>query len=371
MARYLRYTFLLCLLVAFAGCGGDDENVFYRYLEGGSIQGWPVRTNGIVTTFAGTAGVSGSADGIGTAALFNDPYGITTDGKNLYVADESNSTIRKIVIATGVVTTLAGQAGVSGSADGVGTAATFNDPCSITTDGKNLYVGDFLNNNIRKIVIATGVVTTLAGQAGTSGSTDGIGAAARFNNPSGVTTDGRNLYVAERGNNTIRKIVISTGEVTTLAGQAGVTGSADGIGTAATFNDPDELTTDGRNLFVPDRGNNSIRKIVISSGVVTTLAGSGTATSVDGFGLAASFNRPEGITTDGRNLFVTEESGHVIRKVVIATGEVTTVAGSPGVTGSADGTGPAARFDRPFGITTDGYDLYVSDLANHTIRRIQ
>ena len=142
----------------------------------------------------------------------NDPHGVTTDGTNLYVADSGNHTIRKVVIATGVVTTLAGTAGFSGSSDGTGTTARFNDPNGVTTDGTNLYVADSGNHTIRKVVIATGVVTTLAGTAGSSGSSDNTGTSARFTIQMAITTDGTNLYVADSGNHTIRKVVIAIGD---------------------------------------------------------------------------------------------------------------------------------------------------------------
>jgi hypothetical protein len=371
MLRFVRLIGLLCSLFVFAGCG-DDNNLPARYLLGGSIQGFPASPAGAVTTFAGTAGATGSNDGTGAAARFAGPFAITTDGANLYLADYTNNTIRKIVIATGVVTTIAGNAAVpAGSADGTGAAALFNVPAGITTDGTNLYVADTSNHTIRKIVIATGVVTTLAGTATVSGTTDGTGAAARFNRPVGITMDGANLYVGEEVNQTIRKIVIATGVVTTLAGTAGVPGHADGTGVAATFHGPDGVTTDGINLYVAEYINNTIRKIVIATGVVTTLAGSGVAGSADGTGTAATFNLPLGITTDGTNLFVTEQAGNVVRKVVIASGAVTTVAGLSATSGSTDGTGATARFNFPCGVTTDGTNLYVADTDNHTIRKIQ
>ena len=269
-------------------------------------------TSGAVTTLAGT-GSSGSANGTGTSASFNGPAGITTDGTNLYVADYGNHLIRKIVISTGVVTTLAGT-GSSGSADNsTGTSAGFNQPYGITTDGTNLYVAEYGNHLIRKIVISTGVVTTLAG-TGSSGSANGTGTSASFYKPAGITTDGTNLYVADRYNYLIRKIVISTGVVTTVAG-TGSSGAANGTGTSASFDKPYGVTTDGTNLYVGDYYNYLIRKIVISTGVVTTVAGTGLSGSANGTGTSASFHLPRGITTDGTNLYVTEGGNHLIRKI--------------------------------------------------------
>ena len=211
-----------------------------------------------------------------------------------------------------VVTTLAGT-GSSGSANGTGTSASFYAPSEITTDGTNLYVADYGNHLIRKIVISTGVVTTLAG-TGSSGSANGTGTSASFYKPAGITTDGTNLYVADRYNYLIRKIVISTGVVTTVAG-TGSSGSANGTGTSASFDKPYGVTTDGTNLYVPDYYNYLIRKIVISTGVVTTVAGTGLSGSANGTGTSASFHLPRGITTDGTNLYVTEGGNHLIRKI--------------------------------------------------------
>ena len=224
---------------------------------GGSRQGVELSLSTAVTTLAGT-GSSGSANGTGTSASFYSPFGITTDGTNLYVGDLRNHLIRQIVISTGVVTTVAGT-GDNGSANGTGTAASFYEPQGITTDGTNLYVAGNKTNLIRQIVISTGVVTTLAG-TGSPGSSNGTGTAASFNYPEGITTDGTNLYVGDTSNHLIRKIVISTGVVTTVAG-TGSSGSANGTGTAASFYYPIGITTDGTNLYVADTSNNLIRKI--------------------------------------------------------------------------------------------------------------
>lgn len=351
----------------------SDNSHSAATLLGGTVQGNPLDLTGEVATFAGIAGTYGSADGTGTDAEFYQPYGITTDGTNLFVTDRRNNTIRKIVIATGEVTTLAGSPGLWGTTDGTGTDARFAEPTGITTDGTNLYVSDKGSDSIRKVVIATGEVSTLAG--GTNGSLDGTGTAAQFDEPYGITTDGMNLYVADSQNNTIRKIVISTGVVTTLAGDASDTwpyGSDDGMGTAALFYEPRGITTDGTNLYVADSMNNTIRRIVIATQEVTTLAGTaGVYDAADGMGAAASFRRPVGITSDGTNLYVADYENYLIRKIVIATGEVSTLAGAATLTGTTDATGADARFNQPSGVTTDGHRLFVVDRINHTIRVIQ
>lgn len=337
---------------------------------GGARQGNPLNLLASVSTMEGLASSSGFADGIGSAARFNWPNGVTTDGTNIYVADSGNNTIRKIVIATGEVTTLAGTAGLSGSADGIGAVARFNGPPDLTTDGTNIYVAEWSSNTIRKIVISTGEVTTLAGIAGPRDSTnaesaDGIGSAARFWAPGSITTDGTNLYVVDSGNSTIRKVVISTGAVTTLAGTARAYGSVDGIGAAARFNWPLGITTDGVNLYVVDTNSQTIRKIVISTGTVTTLVGAAQLVGTSGV------HQLTGITMDGTNLYVVDNNSNTILKIVISTGAVTTLAGHAQSSGAADGIGAAALFHGPYGLTTDGTNLYVADAQNYTIRKIQ
>ena len=331
-------------------------------LMGGAKQGIPLALAATVSTFAGT-GTVGSLNGVGVAASFGQPRGITTDGTNLYVIDTIASQIRQINIATGTVTTV--NAPAYNTANPAGLLA----PQDITTDGTYLYVANAFH--ISRIVIATGASSILAGSAATPGSADGIGAAASFNSPYGITTDGTNVFVTEVGNNKVRQIVIATGAVTTLAG-SGVAGSVDGVGTAATFTNLRGITTDGTNLYVVEVGTSAnVRKIVIATGAVTTVAGSPTLFgSVNGTGTAATFTIPTGITTDGTNLYIADAGAQNIRKVVIATGVVTTLAGT-GLTGAIDGAGAGATFYAPSGIISDGVSLYVSDLTNNKIRKIQ
>ena len=342
-----------------------------------------ITSAGVVTTLAGTAGTTGKADGTGTAATFNYPSGVTVDSSgNIYVADTYNHAIRKIT-SGGAVTTFAGTSGTSGHADGTGTAASFDYPAGLAVDSSgNVYVADQGNNSIRKITSA-GVVTTLAGPtapAGAglglpSGRADGTGSTARFYHPEGLVVDSAgNVYVADYENDMIRK-VSPAGVVTTIAGAGGVVGSVDGSGyvlTPSLFWRPTNIALDASgNVFVSDTFNETIRKIT-PDGTVTTLAGNaGTPGSADGTGTAANFNGPSGIVLDGAgNIYVTDTFSHTVRQVTQA-GVVTTLAGTALTAGSADGTGTAAAFDYPSGLALDGVgNLYVADYGNHTIRKI-
>lgn len=341
--------------------------------QGGARQGVSLSFKNAISTFAGKTGVAGSADGSATRAYFDAPKGITTDGYFLYVADWNNHTIRRVDIVSGAVTTIAGMAGKKGSSDGTGTAARFNRPFGITTDGINLYVTDSNNHCIRQIDIESGEVTTLAGSVGEVGYADGAANQARFFIPEGITTDGANLYVADTHNHSVRKIELASAVVTTLAGLSGSPGFADDASKKARFSYPKGITTDGRNLYVVDFGNHRVRKIAIASASVTTLAGGKDMTAETAVGSAEdiAFNYPTGITSDGRNLFVADTFNRTVRKIVIASGIVTTLAGKADLEGALDATGSEARFKEPIGITTDGRHLFVTDSASHTVRKIR
>ena len=329
------------------------------------------------TTLAGLALNSGSTDATGSAARFSYPHGVAADDAgNVYVADTFNHTIRKVTPG-GTVTTLAGLTGVSGSTDGPGSAARFNNPRGVAVDNAgSVYVADSGNHTIRKVTSA-GVVSTLAGLALSSGNTDGTGSAARFYSLEGVAVDGvGNVYVGDTFNHTIR-MVTSAGVVTTLAGLAGSNGNTDGTGSAARFDFPYGVAVDSAsNVYVADSGNNTIRKVtpggVMAPGwVVTTLAGlAGTPGSSDGTGSAARFDHLYGVAVDNAgSVYVTDADNNTIRKVT-SVGVVTTLGGLAGVSGSADGTGSAARFNYPRGMAVDSAgNVYVGDTFNHTIRK--
>ncbi|CAN5760972.1 hypothetical protein BH20VER1_BH20VER1_04370 [soil metagenome] len=321
------------------------------------------------STYAGSALVVGSTNGPRNNALFNSPLGGAVDRNgDLYVADTGNHTIRKI--AGGVVSTLAGSPGVAGSTDGPGATARFSDPTDVAVDNAlNVYVADSANHTIR-VISPAGIVTTLAGTAGVSGSANGTGSGARFNGPRGISVDSAsNIYVADTFNNTIRKISPG-GVVTTLAGFPLAAGSANGPGADARFFQPRGVTVDSSfNVYVADSANGTIRKIT-SSGVVTTLAGTaGMIGSADGMGAAARFFTPIGIAVNGSGvLFVADADNQLIRKIT-PSADVTTLGGAPGASGSTDGTGGSARFNSPQGVAVDSRgNLYVGDTGNNTIR---
>jgi hypothetical protein len=317
----------------------------------------------VVTTFAGLVGSRGSQDGTGSAAGFDNPRGMALDGAgNVYVVDEGNSTIRQVTPA-GVVTTLAGMAGWTGTNDGTGSDARFYYPSGIAVDGAgNIYVADTFNQTIRQMtpIGADWVVTTLAGMAGSSGTNDGAGSAARFSQPGGMAVDTNgNIYVADSGNSTIRRVT-PAGVVTTLAGISA--GSSLAVDIA--------VDTTG-NIYLAY--GNTIRKVtpVGTNWVVTTLAGTVDDTgSVDGTGSAARFFYPSGVAVDSAgNVYVSDFLNYTIRKVTPG-GAVTTLAGLAESQGSTDGTGSAARFNNPQGVVVDSAgNLYVADSYNYTIRK--
>jgi sugar lactone lactonase YvrE len=337
----------------------DTENDTIRAIAPGAV----------VSTTAGRAGQTSSVDGHGAAARFEDPFAAAVDATGvIYVADSAAHVIRR-VSPEGAVTTYAGTAGAYGSADGTGAAARFYSPFGVAVDAAGtVYVADSFNSTVRKISTG-GVVTTLAGTARSRGSADGTGAAARFDQPFGIAVDGNGtVYVSDATANAIRKIS-PAGVVSTLAGLAGNAGSTDGTGTAARFTVPYAIAVDAAGtVYVVDHGNHTIRRVT-AAGVVTTLAGTaGSAGSTDGNGGAARFRYPSGIAVDrAGNVFVADTDNHVIRQIS-PSGEVTTIGGAVGP-GSSDGTGTAARFYNPKGVAADSAGrIYVADRSNHTIR---
>jgi sugar lactone lactonase YvrE len=253
------------------------------------------------------SGSAGFADGTGAAAQFSGPEGVAVDGEgNIIIPDCHNHRVRKLT-PDGTVSTLAGS-GTAGFADGAGAAAQFNGPEGVAVDGEgNIIITDTHNHRVRKLT-RDGTVSTLAG-SGSAGFADGAGAAAQFNNPSGVAVDGEgSIIITEWGNHGVRKIT-PNGTVSTLAG-SGSAGFADGAGAAAHFNGPYGASVDGDgSIIIADYGNYRLRKIT-PDGTVSTLAGSGIQGFADGAGAAAPFNGPWGLAVDGEDSIIIVDHGN-------------------------------------------------------------
>lgn len=319
-----------------------------------------------VSTLAGSsAGAYGYQDGAGTSALFNGPQSIAynTSAGTLYVGDTFNNLIRT-VSTTGATGTL--TAPTLGYQDGPLSTALFYGPKGMAFDAQgNTYVADMGNNRIRKIT-AAGIVSTLAG-SGIPGYADGTTASTiRFNAPQGVAVDAQGtVYVADRANNIIRKVT-AAGAVSTLAGVT-TPGFYDGLLNTTTgiypqFNYPGAIALDAQgNVYVADLKNYAIREVT-PTGTVSTVAG--------GLVYKTLVNAPAGIALDAQgNIFVADQSGRVIE--ITAAKVLYTLAGSINTAGYVDGDGAAARFSSPQGITLDAQgNLYVADSGNNVIRKI-
>lgn len=308
------------------------------------------------------------------AQTFVYPFGVAAgaDG-SIFVAETTAHRIRRSVWdeVFGLTATVIAGTGVAGHVDGRYPTAQFDGPCGLAVDSAgNVYVSDSETHRIRKIS-TTGVVSTVAG-AGVSGSRNGTRTSAQFSSPCGLAVDvAGNLYVADTDNHQVRKVT-PAGVVTTLAGR-GTAGFADGPATVAMFSQPFGVAVDGAgNVYVADRGNNRIRKVA-PSGAVTTIAGGDEAAHADGRGAVARFSSPSGVaaSSDG-TVFVADTGNHRIR-MVRSSGEVTTIAGSGeiGARNAFDEPLTNAQFNNPIGIalTRDGR-LFVADTFNGRIRSL-
>jgi uncharacterized protein (TIGR03437 family) len=341
-----------------------------------AIMKWTAAT-GVLTLAVGngTAGYSGDS-GQAASAQVSDPQGVALDASgNLYIADNTNHRIRKV--SNGVITTVDGNgtAGFSGD-NGAATAAELNDPIGIAVDSSgNLYIADSGNNRIRKVT--NGTITTLAGNgtAGFSGDNSGNGATnAELKDPVGVAVDSSgNVYVADYGNNRIRKI--SNGVISTIAGNgtAGFTGDNGQASTAGVYEPRGVAVDSAGNVYIADAHNYRVRKVTVSTGVITTVAGNGTAgaTGDNGAATSAELRYPVSVSLDSAgNLYIADLGASVIRKVT--NGTITTLAGN-GAAGFGGDGGPAtsALLDQPNGISLDSTgNLYIADYLNARIREI-
>ena len=333
-----------------------------------TTNGGPYLNGGTITTIAGQDGAPGFSDSGGLQSLFNGPRGLAIPNGSgaVYAADTGNHIIRIISPFDGATTSVGGYPGIAGN--------SLTSPRGVAINSSAVvYVADTGKNVIRQVVTAT-LANILAGDSlGQSGRTNGVGSAARFNAPGGLAVDSAGtIYVADTGNNELRKIIGST--VTLFAGSTlGAAGSLNGAGSNARFNQPAAIAVDsGGTLYVADTGNHTIRKVT-SAGLVSTLAGlAANSGYADGSGTAARFNSPAGIAVDSSgNVYVADTGNHTIRRITPA-GVVTTIAGAAGIPGAATGTGSAARFNGPAGVAVDNTSgiVYLADTTNHVIRKL-
>ncbi len=337
----------------------------------------------IITTVAGnaTAGYSGD-NGQANEAEINFPRGVAVDtAGDLFIADFNNNCVREVNVATGVITTVAGNgtAGFAGD-NAPATAAELDGVSSVAVDAAgDLFIVDTNNNRIREVNHATGVITTIAGNgtAGFSGD-DAMATAAELDRPGGVAVDASgDLFFADTDNNRIREVNLSTGVITTVAGNGIAAYGGDyGLATAAELNQPIGIAVDNSgNLFIADFYNHRVREVDLSSGVITTVAGNGT----DGYSgdtgpaTAAEMAYPWAVAVDGNgNLFIADYSGNAIREVNLASGVITTAAGD-GTGGYTGDSGPAtaAELSDPAGVAVDAAgNLFIADAGNSVIRRV-
>lgn len=327
------------------------------------------------TGATGATGITGITGGTGSTdsttvipALFSSPSDVAVDAAgNLYVADYWYNRIQKISI-NGTVSTLAGTGNI-GAINGLGKLASFNKPSGLTVDGAgNVYVADAGNNLIRKIT-PDGTVSTLAGTVVAVDTSNTVTEQPLFSGPSGVAVDAAgNVYVADAGNNRIC-VVSPSGNTRTLAGN-GNAGSNNGAGTSATFNNPTGVAVDAAgNVYVADMLNNLIRKVA-PNGTTTTLAGNGEMGSKDGLDTAARFYFPNSLAVSTSGIvYVTDDINNLVRAIMPG-GAVTTIAGT-GLAGSQNGVGAQASFNDPAGISIGASgNLYVADANNNLIRKI-
>ncbi len=310
---------------------------------------------GGVTTFTGSPCANSSTCGAGTNGFvdsatpslvrFNNPDGMVTDGFYLYIADRGNQRIRKVTLSTGEVTTFAGS-GTAGFVDGFGTGAQLKDPRFIGTDGTYLYLGDNVNYAVRKIHMTTAQVTTI------------LTSSLTLNDPRGFAVYNNNLYVTDYNNDAIRQIDLSTNTLTTVVSTG--------------LNSPSGLALVGTNLYIGDKNSDRILKTTIGVWTVSAFAGSSSGYT-NATGTSALFRTPEGVTTDGVNLYIADIGNNAIRKIVVSSAVVTTLAGPlSNLSGYVnDFTFSNARFNTPRAVVSDGMYLYVTDNNNHTIRMIQ
>ena len=331
----------------------------------------------VINTYAGTTMGYAGDNGLATHAEMNNCTGVAVDGAgNVYIADKGNNVVRKVSVITGIITTFAGNdtAGYSGDG-GAAAAAKLNQPYSLATDvAGNVYIAD-AGNNVIRIVSTTGIINTYAGNgtAGYSGDY-GLASLAALNNPRGIAIDNSgNLYIADENNNVIRE-VSSGGVISTIAGNGSAGYSGDnGNALGATMYSPSGVAVDASgNVYIADQTNNVVREVLASTNVIKTIAGTHTpGNSGDGGPAAdARLTFPASVSIDpSGNIFIADQGNYVIRKID-TTGNISLYAGDYTEGYSGDGGAPTeAKLGIPSGVTADGWGrVYIADFDNSVVR---
>jgi sugar lactone lactonase YvrE len=340
-------------------------------------------SGGTITTVAGTAGNAGYAGdaAAATSAKLDNPRKIALDSSgNLYIADTVNNAIRKVTASTGIITTVAGIGTPGNSGDnGVATKAALNSPNGVAVDSSgNIYIADTGNNVIREVSASSGVIERVAGK-GTSGYSgdEGYATSATLNSPNGVALDSSgDIYIADTNNDVIRKVTASNDIITTVAGSGSAGYSGDkGAATSAKLTIPDSVAVDSSgNIYIADTGNNVIREVSASSGDITTIAGDGTSgySGDNGAATSAKLSIPNGVAVDSSgNTYVADTGNNVIREIVASSSEIKTVAGTGASGYSGDnGKSTSAKLNSPYGVALDSSgDIYIADTGNDIIRK--
>ncbi len=346
----------------------------------------------IITTIAGngTASYSGDNGPATLAELYNPDAACVDDSGNVYIADQSNCRIRKINASTGVITTVAGDGTPGFSGDGLAaTNAELNGPAGVVVDSAgNLYIGDDNNGRIRKVTKSTGIISTIAG-GGSNAGTDGVGDGGQATDASLdaplnlALDDSGNIYIADHYHERVRKITVSTGIITDIAGNGtlGYSGNG-GQATAAELYYPEATAMDDSgNVYIADQWNNVVRKVTVKTGIITNAAGNGNSGYSGDGGQAtdAELDIVSGVAVDGSgNIYIADERNNVIREVTKSTGIINTIAGdgfdqgtwNGGFSGDG-GSAIAAELNQPYGITVDACgNVYIGDQENNRIRKV-
>lgn len=352
---------------------------------------------GTIATVAGTGKFGYSGDGgLATAAQLNQPTCAVSDSAgNLYIGDVATYTVRKVAAATGIITPYAGNGKAAYSGDGgPATVASIYGPAACALDSAgNLYIADVGNNVVRKITASTGIITTVAGNgvgAGTAtggfSGDGGLATQAELEIPNGVAVDSvGNLFISDMGNQRVREVDAASGIITTIAGNGtyGYSGNG-GAATSAMMGNPQQLALDGSgNLYIAEQGESVVVKVNLSSGIITTVAGDGTTgrdsgtanpTIVGDGGLAtkAKLAQPQGVALDADgNIFIADSNNGRVRKVTVSTGIITTVVGSKFGYSGDGGPSNHARLHNPEGLFFDAAgNLYIADSYNSVIRKV-